>query len=259
MLLVRVAYDGTELGGCAERTDARTVLGAFRAALAAVGEAPALDILSRTDVGAHAEGNVVVLRGLRRPAGALAVLRRRLPADVCALAAAEVEELPVVVSKRYRYTLDLSEAGDPFLRRWAWRPPRGLRTAHLPELATALLGRHDFAGFARRGETREDLVRTITAASWSLTERAAVFRVAADGFTYRLVRSLVGAQVAVASGSMSRSELERALSGGLAAPPGHQAPSRGLVLEQIGLTPEPGWRELAPRRAVAGGVRSAGA
>ena len=34
MLLVLVAYDGAELGGCAERLDARTVLGEVRAALA---------------------------------------------------------------------------------------------------------------------------------------------------------------------------------------------------------------------------------
>jgi len=267
VLLVLVAYDGAELGGCAERSDARTVLGEVRAALARVGEAPELDILSRTDAGAHAEANVVVLRGLRRPEGALAALRRHLPGDVSARAAAEVEALPTVVSKRYRYTLDLSAAGDPFARRWAWRPPGGVQPERLPELAAALVGRRDWAGFARRGETREDLVRTVFAASWAFSgaggaaglERPAmaVFRVSGDGFTYRLVRSLVGAQVAVASGAMSRSELDQALAGTLGASPGHQAPARGLVLEEIGLSPEPAWRELAPRRAVVGGVRSA--
>jgi tRNA U38,U39,U40 pseudouridine synthase TruA len=68
-----------------------------------------------------------------------------------------------------------------------------------------------------------------------------ICRVAGDGFTYHLVRSLVGACVAVANGTCATADLERSLQGEASAAGCQQAPARGLALEKVHYLSEPAW------------------
>src|SRR5690606_11781703 len=102
--------------------------------------------------------------------------------DVRCPAVALVEAVPRVVEKTYRYTLDLSPAGDPFLAGLAWRVR--VDPARLVPLADLLVGEHDFRAFRRRGETRADLRRRVLRAAWRMGEGRADFDVTGDGFPY---------------------------------------------------------------------------
>lgn len=236
--LLRITYDGTDFAGCGPLPDERTIIGEVVAALERVSLRPSLaEALSRTDAGVHARANVahVVLPRAVAEDRLLAMLDRHLPADLRCLAVAVVEGLPPVGAKTYRYRLDTTRHGDPFLARTAWRVPGRLDLDVLPGLAAACVGTHDFEAFRRRGETRDDLTRSLLAARWERRADTVEFVVTGDGFTYRLVRSLVGAMVSVARSSSSEADFRGAIAG-VAGPVTRQtAPAHGLCLEGLSL------------------------
>lgn len=233
-VLLRVAYHGAGFSGCGPRAEHRTVLSEIVAALERAGGAPsAIEALSRTDAGVHALGQVVVLSGMdHRPLRPLLfALAGQLPPDLRPLAVAAVDGVPTVVGKTYLYQLDVTPFGDPMWADRSWR--QRVDVARLNEAATVVLGRHDFAAFRRRGETRADLVRTVTSCTWTAHDGLLRCTIAADGFVYRLVRSLVGAMVEVGRGVTSVDDLARALAGEPLDVARQQAPARGLHLMDI--------------------------
>lgn len=235
--LVRLAYDGTDWHGCPVTPGRRTVLGAIDEALRRVGPPSPLDVLSRTDAGVHAHDQIAVVHADLDPAWILSALAHHLPADLRPRAAAQVDVVPAVVDKTYTYQLDLSPLGDPFAARTAWRPPRGVDPDRLAVLAAQASGRRDWSGFRRRGETRNDLVRDVQIQ----VQAPDRITLTADGFVYRLVRSLVGAMIAEARGALPPGAWEAALRGLVSAAGQQQAPACGLHLRQIRLDPEPHW------------------
>jgi tRNA pseudouridine38-40 synthase len=145
------------------------------------------------------------------------------------------------VAKTYSYTIDNGAVADPFHRAFAWRPPFRLRLADLRRAAAAIPGQRDWQGFARRGDTRTDLVRRIDTVTWRADGDALVCTVTGASFTYRLVRSLVGAMVAVANGGCTKHDLTEALAGRRSPAGRQQAPAQGLCLERVRYDPELDW------------------
>jgi tRNA pseudouridine38-40 synthase len=242
--LLLLHYRGTDLLGAAEVAGGRTVVGELRAALARLGESGCeVEVLSRTDAGVHARGQVAVVRGLRRlkPEALWIGLRHQLPVDLRCVRVAEVGEVPRVLHKTYRYSLDLSAVGDPFMGDLAWRPPAGVEVGVLQEAGACVPGRRDFRAFRRRGETREDLVRNVISQGWAEEGGLWVWTVTGEGFAYRLVRSLVGGMVAVARGGLSMAAWRAALAGEVSEAGRQQAPAHGLCLSGMVLEGEVRW------------------
>lgn len=236
-----LAYDGTDLAAKAAPGPRRSVAGELAAALGRLGEPEAgVDLLSRTDAGVHAEGQVAVV-DLRRswaPSALLKAIARQLPDDIAAVGAAPWDG-PTVVSKIYRYELDAGRVPDPQLRRRTWRAVVELES--LSRLAPLFEGQRDWRGFARSGETRTDLVRTVHRVAWSRDADRLCCEVEGAGFVYRQVRSMVGAMIAVARGTCSEHDLRGALAGEPTPAGRQQAPARGLHLVEIRLDPPPVW------------------
>lgn len=236
MLLLRIAYDGTDLHGCPPVPGHRTVCGEIAAALGRAGATPTwIDPLSRTDAGVHARGNVVCVAPGRplAPGEALRLLDHHLPPDVRCLAAARADTAPTAGEKTYAYTLDLGRWGDPALARTAWRPGRPLDRAALVDAAIPLVGVRDFAAFHRSDDPRAPRLRAIGSASWSLEADVATFTVRGDGFGYRLVRGLVGGMIAVARGACPAAAWDTALAGHPTHASQQTAPARGLCLVNL--------------------------
>ncbi|HEX3134355.1 MAG TPA: tRNA pseudouridine(38-40) synthase TruA [Planctomycetota bacterium] len=238
-----IAYDGTDFAGWWRQPGSRTVAGVFDEAFARIGEPHAQVVgASRTDAGVHAEGQVAHVT-LTRTWDA-DVLRRalatHLPAEVACRSVTPVADdwdaCHSASGKTYRYTIDHGEVPDPFLARFAWRTPFRLDSQRLIEASVGVAGKRDWSGFSRRGETRHldgDLVRRIDRVAWSQDGQRLTCEVTGGGFTYRLVRSLVGAMVAVANDTCSRADLDAALAGQDSPAGRQQAPARGLCLVQV--------------------------
>ena len=237
-LLLRLSYDGTELHGCPEHPEARTVCGVIRQALERV-NAPPLEIetLSRTDAGVHARGNVghVLLPRDARPDQVLGWLDRHLPPDLRCTAAARISTLPPCGPKRYTYRIDRSPWGDPHRARTAWRVGSPLDLDLLDDLSASLIGHHDFAAFRRQGDHRTDLGRTIQHSTWVHDADQSTYTIRADRFFYRMIRALVGGMVATAAGACTIEDWHEALRGAPTHASRQTAPARGLCLEAISI------------------------
>lgn len=238
-----ISYDGTDFAGWWRQPAHRTVAGVFDEAFARIGEPQAHVVgASRTDAGVHAEGQVAHVTTVRAwDAQELRrVLATHLPGDVsCRLVTPVTDEWDAchaASGKTYRYAIDHGDVLDPFLARFAWRPPFRLNPQRLMDAAVGIVGERDWSGFSRRGETRHldgDLIRRIDRVAWSQDGHRLCCEVTGGGFTYRLVRSLVGAMVAVANDTCSRADLDAALAGQESPAGRQQAPARGLCLVRV--------------------------
>ncbi|GDY11300.1 tRNA pseudouridine synthase A [Planctomycetota bacterium] len=239
---LRLAYDGTEFSGWWRQPDRRTVAGELDLAFARIGEPEArAEGASRTDAGVHAADQLAHVDCQRRwAAEALRLaLARHLPPEIAVRDVAAVADdwhaVAGVRRKTYGYRLDLGQSADPFLARFAWRPPWSARIDRsLMAAAVARLpGDRDWSAFVRRGDQREDPRCRITNARLVIRGSTVEIRLTADGFLYRLVRSLTGAVGAVACGAASLDDLDAALTGITTTASRQQAPARGLHLLRI--------------------------
>lgn len=262
MTLVRVrldlSYDGTDFAGWARQPGLRTVQGTLESALGTVLriEPPRLTVAGRTDAGVHARGQVAHFDA---PPAALSKLGGRLvrrlsgllPADlVVRRASAAPEGFDARFSalhRSYAYRLvDEVERVDPLRRRYVVVHPAPLDATAMSRAAVPLVGLHDFAAYCR---ARPDgtTVRTLQALRVERPEAGpdaglVVVTVQADAFCHQMVRSLVGALLAVGDGRRPTPWPAELLAGGRR----HAAvaPAHGLTLEAVAY---PDASELADR------------
>jgi tRNA pseudouridine38-40 synthase len=246
-----LAYEGSEFCGWATSAGRRSVSSDLHAALRRLGEPGELDACSRTDAGVHARGQVALLQAERNwePQQLGKSLNHQLPPDCCCQAAAALPDAwqasEQVSGKTYAYRLDIGLIPNPFLVRTGYRPACLPDPQALQRCAELIPGTRDWQAFSRRGETRTDLIRRIETCRWQIDEVTAVCTITGQGFVYRLVRSLVGAMIAVANGTCQHDELIAALNGQASAAAKQQAPARGLCLEQIHFHQSPDWHSPA--------------
>jgi tRNA pseudouridine38-40 synthase len=262
--LVRVrldlGYDGTEFSGWARQPSRRTVCGVLEESLSQVFRRPlTLTVAGRTDAGVHASGQVahVDLPVESDVDGLAKRLSRVLPADVRVFRATRVpEEFDARFSalrRHYAYRVADAPYGAEPLRRLdtlAW--PRPLSLAALSEASELLLGEHNFCAFCKRREGATT-IRELQRLTWTRGEDGVLTAaVSADAFCHSMVRSLVGALLAVGEGrkpvdwpaSLLRST-ERSSSVTV-------APPHGLTLVRVDY---PADQDLAARAAITRSVR----
>lgn len=245
---LRIAYVGTAFHGWWRQPGQRTVAGVLDQALQRLGETEAAPVgAARTDAGVHAHGQVAHVDCIRHwpPARLLGVLNGHLDDDCAvtgiAAVSADWHAAHASTGKTYRYTIDDRCVPDPFLAGRCWRTPFTVDLAALRLAADAIPGHRDWRGFARRGEHRDDLARRITACTWEREQGVLVATLTGDGFTYHLVRSLVGACVAVANGTCTLDDLHVSLAGEATPAGAQQAPACGLCLHTVRYPQEPAW------------------
>jgi tRNA pseudouridine38-40 synthase len=136
--------------------------------------------------------------------------------------------------KEYRYQIDSGAMADPFLRLYAWHHPWPLNVAAMKRAAGLLKGRHDFSVLsAKPRHPVERMVRTISKLSVTKRGNILTVAVAADGFLYRMVRSIVGALVKVGEGRLTVEELRALVKAKKRTALVETAPAHGLFLWRV--------------------------
>jgi tRNA pseudouridine38-40 synthase len=242
-----IAYDGTDFSGWAAQPGRRTVQGVLSDALARVVRAPvALTVAGRTDAGVHALGQVAHV-DLPAPVDA-GRLNRALPPDVRVLAATAVpaafDARFAALWRRYEYRI-ADDVLNPLRRRQVLAWPRSLDVEAMARAAAKLVGEHDFAAFCRRREGATT-VRAIQSFDVSRDGAEIVLTVQADAFCHSMVRSLVGALIAVGEGRHDEAWPASLLTRTARADEVTVAPPHGLTLLAVGYPPA---EELASRAA----------
>lgn len=239
-----IAYEGTEFSGWARQPGRRTVCGTLEAALSTILRAPVeLTVAGRTDAGVHATGQVA---HADLPTGALPEdlgmlvrrLARFLPADVrvtaLAPAPAEFDARFSAVRRHYAYRVATAPHGaDPLRARDTAAWPRPVDVDRMAQAARRLLGLHDFAAFCRRREGATT-VRELQRFDWVDGGGGVLTAlVSADAFCWSMVRSLVGATLAVGEGRRSADWLAGLLQLRERASAVPVAPAHGLTLTAV--------------------------
>jgi tRNA pseudouridine38-40 synthase len=254
---LEISYDGTALHGWARQPGQRTVQGELDLGLATVLRHDVdLTVAGRTDAGVHAIGQVAHTdlpaelfaehqgRLLRR-------LRGVLPPDIAVTGARvvppEFDARFGALARHYVYRLTDVDSGPPPLRRVdtaGW--PRRLQVADMRVAAALLLGQQDFAAFCRRREGATT-IRTLLDLDVTRDGDVIEIRASADAFCHSMVRSLVGALIAVGEGRRPAGWPASLLSLTARANDVPVAPAGGLTLVRVDYPPD---EELAARAVV---------
>ena len=260
-LRLDIAYDGTEFAGWAVQAGQRTVAGVIDDALTTVFRTPVrLRAAGRTDTGVHATGQVAHVdvpaealahaypRGFKDPAAESNVaavaapeflplvrrLARFLPTDVrvsdIVRAPAGFDARFSALRRHYEYRLSTAPYGvDPQEARYVTPWQRALDVDAMAAAARELVGLHDFAAFCRHREGATT-IRDLQRLDWARDGDRVTAYVTADAFCWSMVRSLVGALLAVGEGRRELGWCASLLTASCRSSDFAAAPPRGLTL-----------------------------
>ena len=272
-LRLEIAYDGTEFAGWALQNEQRTVAGEITDALSTVFRTPVrLTAAGRTDAGVHATGQVAHVdvpndalthaypRSPRDEPEFLPLVRRLsrfLPADVrvreIVRAADGFDARFSALRRHYTYRLSTAPYGvAPQLARYVTAWSRPLDVDAMVEASRNLLGLNDFAAFCRPREGATT-IRDLQRLDWVRDGDDVTAYVTADAFCWSMVRSLVGALLAVGDGRRERDWCAELLTSTKRSSDFAVAPAHGLTLIGVDYPPDD---QLAARTAVTRDVRA---
>jgi tRNA pseudouridine38-40 synthase len=255
-----LGYDGTNFSGWATQPGRRTVQGELESWIRRIlrlDEPVQLVCAGRTDAGVHARvqvahvdlGSMLIIDGaalsrrLNKVLGGDCVIRR-------------ITAAPPGFDARFaaiwrRYVYRLSDGGvppDPLYRSQIAQLNAEVDLDRLNEEAATLVGLRDFGAFCRRRDGASTIRNLLELAARRVPSgpMAGVIEctVRADAFCHAMVRSLIGALVAVATGQRDHEWLAAITERGVRDSSIIVMPATGLTLEEVGY---PADHELAAR------------
>jgi tRNA pseudouridine38-40 synthase len=219
-----LAYEGTAYGGWQRQPNRATIQQLVEEAVAKLdGKRVAVHGSGRTDAGVHARAQVASFASTidHSPSTIRRALNANLPDDIRVLRVQKVgAEFHARFSakwKEYRYQLDAGPVADPFLRAYAWHHPRPLDLPAMRRAGRCLMGRQDFTALSAKSDRNP--VRTIKRLTIRKAGNIVTIAIVADGFLYKMARTIVGALVKVGEGK--------------AATKPEVAPAKGLTLWRV--------------------------
>lgn len=209
---------------------------------------------SRTDSGVHADcfcatvarkgtGAIETEIPLRRLPQALSA---HLPQDISVFGAAWVPDAfharYDVLEKEYLYRFYQSAVRNPFLEGRALQIPKPFSEEAFQRMnraAETWLGSHDFRAYMAQGSKVLSTVRNVTVSRIEPGEEGSfLFRVAADGFLYNMVRIMAGTLLEVGQGRLTPEDVQRITECGDRSAAGATLPPYGLYLHRVTYPPQ---------------------
>lgn len=194
---------------------------------------------SRTDTGVHARAMVFHFDADWKPSPVRleAALHSLLPTSILVT---PIRRAPPgfharfsATGKLYRYYLYEGWA-DPFSVKYCWSHPRPLDVEAMAAAAAVLQGKHDFTSFAAfGGREMETPVRDLRMLTVRRIGRRIVVAAEADGFLYKMARSIVGALVSAGIGKLTTRQIQQILRKRERTHLIATAPAHGLFLEKV--------------------------
>jgi tRNA pseudouridine38-40 synthase len=250
-LRLDIAYDGTDFVGWARQADQRTVAGLLEQTLSTVFRTQVrVRAAGRTDAGVHATGQVAHVdiptdalpnaypRSPRPDQSEFQPLVHRLgsllPVDVrvrrIVRAPAGFDARFSALRRHYVYRISTASYGvEPHQARYITGWPRAVDVDAMTKASRKLLGLNDFAAFCRHREAATT-IRDLQRFDWERDGDLINAYVTADAFCWSMVRSLVGAVLAVGEGRRTADWCAELLTSTRRSSDFAAAPARGLTL-----------------------------
>ncbi len=248
-ILIKIKYLGSAYCGYQVQPNAPSIQQKLNeATLAVFGYDCDIVGCSRTDSGVHANEfcATVAKKGTETLETAIPISRiplaltAHLPDDISVFAAEwvskEFHARYDVKEKEYLYRICNSAVRDPFEEGRSCRLPKRIddeALARMQQAARLFCGTHDFSAYMAQGSKVLSTVRTVTHASVVREGDMILFRIAADGFLYNMVRILAGTLVEVAEGKIAPDEIEAITASRDRARAGLTMPACGLYLNRV--------------------------
>lgn len=239
-------YDGTDFHGWQIQDDLRTVQGELTRVLTLLnGQRAIVHGSGRTDAGVHAEGQVasVQLEQPFTPDKLLAAINGNLAPDArvieCEIVSDDFHARYSAKEKTYIYRILNTRVVSPFWLRYAHAESRPLNLDRIAVAAEAFIGEHDWTAFSASQTDAKSRVRRVTnlEVKSRLDERALAplieIEISANGFLRYMVRSVVGALLAVGRGEMDLASIGRAIETGVRPSAIVTTPACGLTLRSV--------------------------
>ena len=235
-----VEYQGTNYNGFQLQLNQPTIQGALEEALACfTGEEIRIRGASRTDSGAHAQGQVVdFLTASRHPVGRFQpALNYFLAEDIRVLRASHVNEnfhsRRDALSRVYRYRMLVRKEPSALLRHTHLWVREAVDTELISKAAKALIGTHDFRVIAPSHPKDRSTVRTVS--RWEAIQESEVVVVEceANGFLKQQIRKASGILLEIGKGNQPVELMQQILEGNGEEPHIPVLPARGLCLIEV--------------------------
>lgn len=248
-LFLKIAFLGTKYCGYQVQSNAPTIQKVLNEASARVfGFECDVVGCSRTDSGVHA--NEFCLTVSKKGCSSLShripvdkiptAFNAYLPEDISVFYAEMVEDnfhpRYDVKYKEYIYKIWNGKFKNPFMSDRAFNSPFHISDSLIKEMdvaAKSFIGKHDFTSFMATGSKITDATRTVYYADVFLDGDTIVFKVAADGFLYNMVRIMVGTLIDVARKNIAPEDIGKIISSKNRKNAGATAPPYGLYLNKV--------------------------
>lgn len=248
-LVMRVAYDGTDLHGFAKQPAVPTVQGSLESALEVLLRRPVPTVgAGRTDAGVHAVGQVV----------STPIAPEEVPADLAAFTrslnalsspSVRVHDIAIAqpgfsarfdaLSRTYRYLIAVGPVAPLFISRYAYHVARPLDIEAMTAGAKHLLGEHDFKSFCvtasaegQRTNRRVDLIE-VSRLETSFGEEVVEVVVRGNAFLHSMIRIIVGTLIEVGVGRREPAWVGEVLAACDREAAGPTAPPNGLTFVSV--------------------------
>ena len=244
-IAVIISYDGTDFSGWQRQKGQRSIQGCLEQALGDLhGHSIPLIGAGRTDSGVHATGQVA---NFKSPKDSVKdwqfrdALNARLPREIRILKSYQVSDSfharKDARSRHYEYRIIEGNAGAAHMTRFAWLikelPPLNI----LNDMAREICGVHDFSTFTASGDPSPSRIREIRYAVFQSRGPLILFRICANAFLWRMVRSLLGTMIDSARRGGKASAFRDILYSCNRESAGPTAPARGLFLNKVDYEP----------------------
>ncbi len=245
-------YDGANYHGWQLQRDVPTVQGVLEQAIERViGAKARVHASGRTDAGVHALAQVIHFKAETEisPQELKTRLNEVLPDDIRVLSA---EEAPLsfhsrygASSKVYRYTILNCRILGRYRATSAHVFSPELDLEKMKKAAGYLVGTHDFSSFGvNPGWPVDEPTRTIKRLELTRQGHYIFIEVEADGFLYKMVRSIVGTLLKVGAGKIEPQDMPAILESRDRCRAGATAPAHGLCLVEVKYPPDPNGKRV---------------
>ena len=234
-----IEYDGTNYAGWQQQKNGITIHEKLSKAIEKIiNEDVALHGSGRTDAGTHALGQVANFKTESNIPiyNLVQAINSHLPKDIVVKSAKKVPEKfhsrYSAKSKIYRYTILNSKERSAIGRNYCLHYSMYLDVEKMRKASKVLMGKHDFSAFKSKSDVISS-VRTIMKLEIKKNGNFLVFTVEADGFLYKMVRSIVGTLIEVGRGKMTITEFKKIVKSGARAKAGNTVTANGLCLLKV--------------------------
>ena len=235
-----VAYDGTAYCGWQIQNQDDTVQGRMEKALEKLhGHPVKITGAGRTDAGVHAAGQCAnFMTDMTMPVEKFReALNSFLPPDIRILRSEAVSDSfharYDATERIYKYYMLPKALSYPWTERYSLTVREQLDINRLNELAAPLVGYHSFASFASVMEDGYPMERRVDSAVFYQSRGYTVFKISADGFLRRMVRSIVGTVLDLYEKGKDQEAMNAIIGAEDRSAAGACAPAKGLFLDQV--------------------------